>query len=118
MNYTKPKTFVIHKNDAGTDAYRDQYVHALEAEIERLRAIVDKLPKCWRLNEQGELVQDEPIISGNWVWTLFSDGCVAGPYMVLAINCRKDYSINLSLGEFQTKQLFSTREAAEAAKEE
>jgi len=46
MNYTKPKTFVIHKNDAGTDAFRDEYVHALEAEIERLWTIVNKLPKA------------------------------------------------------------------------
>lgn len=78
-------------------------------EIERLRAIVDKLPMT---------ADGVPIIPCNWVWTLFSDGCVAGPYMVLDINCRKDYPINLSLGEFQTKQLFSTREAAKAAREE
>ena len=37
-------------------------------EIERLRAIVDRLPKCWRLNESGELVQDVPVVPEQQVW--------------------------------------------------
>ena len=37
-------------------------VKVLKAKIERLLAIVDKMPKCWRLNETGELVQDVPIV--------------------------------------------------------
>ena len=37
------KTFTIHRNDAGTEAYRDQYVHGLEAEIARLRDIIREL---------------------------------------------------------------------------
>lgn len=102
-------------DDESCDVHDSTYAQRLRAllrsqkdEIERLRAIVDKIQKT---------ADGVPIIQGNWVWTLFSDGCVAGPYMVLAITCRKDCPIDLSLGEFQTKQLFSTREAAEAARE-
>lgn len=36
--YTGKKTFPIHRNDAGSDAYRDEYVRWLQAEVERLRA--------------------------------------------------------------------------------
>lgn len=35
-----------------------------DAEIERLQTIVDKLPKCWRLNDEGVLVRDEPVVPG------------------------------------------------------
>ena len=35
----RSKYFTIHKNDAGTEAYQDHYVHGLQAEIERLRGI-------------------------------------------------------------------------------
>ena len=31
-------------------------------EIDRLRGIVDKYPKCWGLNDAGELVQDVPVV--------------------------------------------------------
>jgi hypothetical protein len=126
MNYTKPKTFVIHKNDAGTDAYRDQYVHALEAEIERLRAIVDKLPKCWRLNEQGQLVQDEPILSGMNVVTIRKTNAKirteeVGVLSVVACeDCGFDIVIRDGYGDewyFKEEELYLTREAAEAAKE-
>ena len=34
-----------------------------EAKVARLQAIVDKLPKCWRLVE-GKLVQDVPVVPG------------------------------------------------------
>ena len=39
-----------------------EYISALEQEIDRLQAIVDKLPKCWRLNENGELMQDCAVV--------------------------------------------------------
>lgn len=39
-------------------------------EIERLRAIVDKLPKCWRLDEDGKLVQDAPVVPGVEAWLM------------------------------------------------
>ncbi len=40
----------------------------LPGELERLQAVVDKLPKCWRLNEAGALVQDVPVVIGMEVW--------------------------------------------------
>jgi len=35
----RSKYFRIQKNDAGTEAYQDHYVHDLESEIERLRQL-------------------------------------------------------------------------------
>ncbi len=36
--------------------------------IGQLRSIVAKLPKCWRLNDAGELVQDCPVVPGMILW--------------------------------------------------
>jgi len=36
--------------------------------LSQFRAIVDTLPKCWRLNEKGELVQDSPMYPGKIVY--------------------------------------------------
>ncbi len=38
------------------------------AEIERLEAIVGKLPKCWRLNGSSKLVRDAPVTLGMAVY--------------------------------------------------
>jgi hypothetical protein len=104
MNYTKPKTFVIHKNDAGTDAYRDQYVHALEAEIERLRAIVDKSPKTIVLPKANE----RAMLNG---WKLdwkFLD----------AIHWKTDIAMeDIESVLLAAHEVCATREAAEAARE-
>lgn len=32
--------------------------------IEQLQAIVNKLPKCWRLDESGKPVRDVPVVPG------------------------------------------------------
>lgn len=40
----------------------------LETEVRRLEAIIDKLPKCWRLNEAGKLIRDVPVTPGMTVW--------------------------------------------------
>lgn len=40
----------------------------LIAEVQRLRMIVRKIPRCWRLNEVGELVRDVPMMLGMKVW--------------------------------------------------
>jgi hypothetical protein len=40
-------------------------------EIAKLKAIVDELPKAWRLNEAGELVQDVPVRKGMKVWRVW-----------------------------------------------
>jgi len=48
----------------GQDAQRDNEpcaVKALRDRLAELEAIVAKLPKAWRLNEAGELVQDVPV---------------------------------------------------------
>ncbi len=39
-----------------------------QAEIDRLQGAVDKLPKCWRLNDAGVLVQDMVLLPGMEVW--------------------------------------------------
>ena len=43
-------------------------VQDLCEEIFRLRATLDKLPKCWRLNDANVLVQDVPVVPGMQVW--------------------------------------------------
>lgn len=40
-------------------------------EVERLRAIVGKLPKCWRLDRNGALVRDVPITPGMLVYSIY-----------------------------------------------
>lgn len=35
-NYTKRKHFTIHRNDAGTEAYRDEYVRWLEDQVRQM----------------------------------------------------------------------------------
>ena len=42
----------------------------LKTARDHLQAIVDKLAKCWRLNGEGELIQDVPIVPGMNVWQL------------------------------------------------
>lgn len=44
------------------------FIHAIERERDELRAIVSKLPLCWRLNGAGELVQDCPVTPGMKVY--------------------------------------------------
>jgi hypothetical protein len=42
-----------------------------DKEVERLQAIVDALPTCWRLDKSGDepkLVQDEPVVPLKRVW--------------------------------------------------
>ncbi len=43
-------------------------VEDMKKKIDRLRGIIDKFPKCWRLNEAGKLVQDEPVVAGMTTW--------------------------------------------------
>ncbi len=40
----------------------------LEARLETLEETVAKLPKCWRLTDEGELVQDVPVVPGMVLW--------------------------------------------------
>lgn len=50
--YAGRKWFYIHRNDAGREAYREEYVQWLEKEIERLREFVSGQP-CECCDEYG-----------------------------------------------------------------
>jgi hypothetical protein len=80
-----------------------------DAEIERLRTIVDRLPKCWRLNESGELVQDVPMVPGLRVWIKFGGKITEAIHD--GTNGLKSYWGNADL-------CYSSLEAAEAARTE
>ena len=95
-------------------------------EIERLRAIVDKQPKCWRLNEQGELVQDVAIMPGMEVYVLLllpNEQIEIPRDTVVSVQWFGGKSTDNTIVNLQTYTsklpfcLYSTREAAEAAKE-
>ena len=45
-------------------ASKDQTIATLTERVRVLEEVMDKLPKCWRLDENGELVQDHPIVPG------------------------------------------------------
>jgi len=85
--------------------------------IEDLQATIDQLPKCWRLNEVGELVQDVPVTPGmvvsvwyegrlftNWVrWV--ESGFITIHLLGPGIDLHRS---------FFPRKVFSTREAAKA----
>ncbi len=86
--------------------------HAYE-EIERLEDIVDKLPKCWRLDEQGGLVQDVPVVPGMTVWTTGYDG--VRQVEVMAIQEHNFITVAFH-GDWEgsgSEHMHNTREAAE-----
>ncbi len=51
-----------------------------------LKAIVDKLPKCWRLNDEGEWVRDVPVVPGMIVRGLGADD-EEDPVVVRFVGC-------------------------------
>ena len=97
-----------------------EVVRELIGEIERLQTIVDPLPKCWRLNDVGVLVQDVSVVPEMKVWL-----------RVMSIDspksCRVRYvsadSACVVIGRHGEddwafcSSLYSTREAAEAAEQ-
>lgn len=104
--------------------------HAAD-EIERLRAIIDKLPKCWRLNEQGELVQDESILSGMNVVTICKTNAggvaknITEEVGVVSVEACEGGGFDIVIRDgdgnewyLKEEELYLTREAAEAAREE
>ena len=48
-----------------------QKIQKIIEAAELARGIVDKLPKCWRLNEDDKLVQDMPVVPGMEVYFWF-----------------------------------------------
>ena len=107
---------------------RERFMEGLKSksldEVERLQAIVDTLPKCWRLNEEGELVQDVPVVPGMVVfWVSLDTGCI---YEREVTGIGKDLSVPNSAdplwgvkfgdgGSGFARQCAITRAAAEAA---
>ena len=87
-------------------------------EAKRLQGIVDTLPKCWRLNEHGQLVRDVPVVPGMTIWIYGSYG--SGQASQLWEHIVYDLSIfGASDGDryhWPHKDSYSTREAAEAAR--
>lgn len=102
------KTEVVH----GSHARCNVEIRRLRDEIKRLQAIVDKLPKCWRLNGAGELVQDVPITPDMQLWQIdtkhkMTNGGKPWP-------CGPGWSFQ----RWSNHPVYSTPEAAEAAKGE
>ena len=95
---------------------------AILKEIERLRAIVDKLPKCWRLNEAGKLVQDEPILSGMNAVTICKTNTEEVGVISVEAYAGGEFDIVIRDGDgnewyLNEEELYLTKAAAEAAKE-
>ena len=103
-------------------------VDPLKAEIKRLQVIVDKLPKCWRLDDDGKLVQDVPVVPGMRVWinkgTRFCEGpgILSESRSMWTVRYVGTITIAIVLKDLsayvRVSDCYSTREAAEAAKGE
>lgn len=96
-------------------------------ELEALKA---KLPKCWRLNAAGELVQDGPLLPGSEVFNFPATRCTSGEAVMQLVSacklvvaavgyrdvlCETHNGVRVWLPVFRVA---STREAVEAAQEE
>lgn len=96
-----------------------------EAEIHRLTDMIGKLPKCWRLTDDGKLVQDELVLPGMVLWyhgmemnervEVVSLDNIESPWpaTVLKEQFGKDLPITI---RWAVCNCYSTREAAEAAR--
>lgn len=86
-----------------------------------VQAIIEKLPKCWRLDEEGKLVQDVPVTPLMKVWV--RSGILPVDGEMLAIPKAKD-ELSLSavahgVGFYVSPSVcYSTLAAAEAARDE
>ena len=96
-----------------------------DKEINRLTEMIDKLPKCWRLADNGELVQDVVVIPGMVLWYCGIGGLTrievlsldnvesAWPATVMRSECHQDQP---NTYRWAVRNCYTTREAAEAAK--
>lgn len=105
------------------DSYAAQRIEELEAHASDLRkenqtlkmeavvreAIVARLPKCWRLDDNGKLVQDVPVVPT--VSSVYERRYVNPDHALIIMA-----TIVINAGH--AAKCFSTREAAEAAKTE
>lgn len=84
----------------------------MTAEVGRLQAIVDRLQKCWRLDESGKLVRDVPLVPGMKVRTILGETFDVGWCRFL------DDSSRPSEAYPDPQGLYLTAEAADAARKE
>lgn len=98
----------------------EDVVAKLLSAYESLQAVVAALPKCWRLNDAGERVQDVPVVPGMKVFyrhavrgTIYSD-VIAD---LVPYSTDPESSIWAG-GEIGVDQCASTEAAARAAGEE
>ena len=106
------------------DEERRQEIVRLREENARLQAIVDKLAKCWRLDDDGKLVRDVPAAPGMTVDWLSEAGEIL-PYQVVGAPIAL-VGTHLETILVETEDgydgllascCYSTKAAAEAAKE-
>lgn len=93
-------------------------------EAERLQSIVGKLPKCWRLDASGKLVQDVPIVPPMEAWHITDPFGGEPTIRRVTINCMDWFGerwLARDWGNLYSRNLCSpvdricnTREAAEA----
>ena len=93
---------------------REELAHcafdAAASGLEAAEAIVDALPKCWRLVD-GELVQDCPVVPGMRVWRIKWPTALG--HVVVGVR-RTQVRLN-GMGDLcRSDELADTREAAEA----
>ena len=85
-----------------------------------LQAIVDKLPKCWRLDDDGKLVQDVPMMHLDELFTTrpveFSNGALLQGNDGAPLAFIVELSAT-SGAKIDWEHVYATREAAEAAEE-
>jgi len=98
----------------------DDLAEAVE-EIERLQAVVERLPKIWRLDESGTLVQDCPCVPDMTAWVVDQLNDVIAQFRVTAIELldSEEWWIGLDrrpCSGCEPDQLYNTPEAAEAAR--
>lgn len=92
--------------------------------VRQLQAFVEKMPKCWRLNESGELTQDAPVHPGMRLWQSSDDDPHGFEgWEVLSVGCqygttkqRYGWVLTNGLGEITTSVLYDSPDAAKAAK--
>uniref|UniRef100_A0A6M3LMU2 Uncharacterized protein n=1 Tax=viral metagenome TaxID=1070528 RepID=A0A6M3LMU2_9ZZZZ len=99
-------------------------LEARMSEVERLRAIVDKLPKCWRLDESGRPVQDCPVILGEtelWITNgvanvpAFSIGKALA--ITIGVSCGPPWVTTKNSCQRRLSECGNSPEAAEKARE-
>ena len=93
---------------------------ALDA-IESLQAVIAALPKCWRLNDAGERVQDVPVVPGMHIWFMWCG--IPTEWDVTGVHDGRYHYLNLSHATHgsvyrSAVSCYSTEAAARAAGEE